>query len=374
MRDRDVKFVFNTMVKNESHCVGRMLESVWRYVDYWVIQDNGSTDGTQDIIRDFFSSKGIPGFLYETPWTGCMGSNRDHTVQTCLKADHGCDFILRVDADEILEVDDDFDWSLFDKEAQAFNVAAFQGGVKYHRTWIWNARLPWKFKQDKRHECVYLEGTGENFQRVQLPESFRHRVMGDGKTWQNPYKYYMDALELEKDLLAKNEMLSDEYHLYYIGKSYHDNVPSTSLPFGNDHVMEICRRSLFFFRKFLEVRHDFWRTGKPKRMDEMAYVTMVWMSNLHGIMGDVEGQIGFLRDAEAFCPARNEHLKRLALIFRRTRRFREMHEATSRMVAQERKNPFPGLSVLVEQDAYHDTGSLARELHEAAERGIGGLL
>ena len=100
--------VLNAMVANEARTITRMLESVYQYIDYWVIQDNGSKDGTQDIIRNFFEEKGIPGFLYETEWL-FPGFNRDHALQECLKADHGCDWILRMDADERLEVDADFD-------------------------------------------------------------------------------------------------------------------------------------------------------------------------------------------------------------------------------------------------------------------------
>ncbi len=84
------------MVANESATIIRMLESCYQYIDYWVIQDNGSTDGTQDLIRDFFKEKDISGFLYEIPWE-YPGFNRDHTLQTCLKSEHGCDWILRMD-------------------------------------------------------------------------------------------------------------------------------------------------------------------------------------------------------------------------------------------------------------------------------------
>lgn len=369
MNNRKAKFVFNTMVSNESHCILRMLNSVYKHIDYWVIQDNGSKDGTQDLIKNFFAEKGIPGFLYEIPWTGCMGQNRDHTVQTCLKADHGCDFILRVDADEVLEVDDDFDWSIFnDKSIQAFDIPAKQGTVNYYRCWLWNAHLPWKFKHDKRHECIYLDqdNIGESFQRVQLPPSFRHRVMGDGKTWQNPYKYYMDALELEKDMLAKNEMLTDEYHLYYLGKSYHDNVPSDKLPFGHEHNLELCRRGLFFFKKYMDLRHDYSNTGVPKHIDEMAYTAFIWMAHFYEVMGDTEGQIDCLKKADPFCPRRNEHLKRLAWIYHRHNRFAEMLEVTTKMMQLDRTNPYPGFVVVVEEDSYHNTGNLVQHLHQIA--------
>jgi len=357
------------MVSNESHCILRMLNSVYKYIDYWVIQDNGSKDGTQDLIKNFFAEKGIPGFLYEIPWTGCMGQNRDHTVQTCLKANHGCDFILRVDADEILEIDDNFDWSIFnDKKIQSFDVPAKQGSVNYYRCWIWNAHLPWKFKHDKRHECIVLDQNdiGEGFQRVQLPPSFRHVVMGDGKTWQNPYKYYMDALELEKDLLAKNEMHTDQYHLYYLGKSYHDNVPSDKLPFGHEHNLELCRRGLFYFKKYLDVRHNYSETGLPRFIDEMGYTSFLWMAHFYEVMGDTESQIDVLKKAEAFCPVRNEHLKRLAFLYHRNKKFSDMLSITTKMMSPERINPYPNFVVVVEEDAYYNTGTLVQQLHKMA--------
>ena len=33
------------MFKNESKGILRMLESTWKYIDFYVFQDNGSTDG-----------------------------------------------------------------------------------------------------------------------------------------------------------------------------------------------------------------------------------------------------------------------------------------------------------------------------------------
>mgnify|MGYP000992836014 CR=1 FL=1 len=32
---------------------------IYKYIDYYVIQNNGSTDGTQEIVEDFFKDKNI---------------------------------------------------------------------------------------------------------------------------------------------------------------------------------------------------------------------------------------------------------------------------------------------------------------------------
>lgn len=107
---RTAKFVVSTMFKNEAHCIRTMLESVFPYVDYYVFQDNGSTDGTPEIVNTFFAEKGIPGFVYkvEEGWVN-PGWNRDHLTQTTLRANHGCDWIIRMDCDEYLEVDSNMD-------------------------------------------------------------------------------------------------------------------------------------------------------------------------------------------------------------------------------------------------------------------------
>jgi glycosyltransferase involved in cell wall biosynthesis len=149
MNNKTTKICLNAMVANEARTITRMLDSCYKYIDYWVIQDNGSKDGTQDIIRDYFQEKGIPGFLYETEWQ-YPGFNRDHALQACLKSDHGCDWILRMDADERLEVDEDFDWEVFnDTTVSSWNIIVHSFDTKYFRTWMWNSKLPWFFAHDR---------------------------------------------------------------------------------------------------------------------------------------------------------------------------------------------------------------------------------
>lgn len=53
------------IVKNEAERIRETLESVKTAIDSWCILDTGSTDGTQDIIRDVF--KDIVGQLHEEP-------------------------------------------------------------------------------------------------------------------------------------------------------------------------------------------------------------------------------------------------------------------------------------------------------------------
>ena len=320
------------MVGSEEATIERMLHSVVGYVDYYVIQCNGK-DNTKQIIDDFFAKHGVPGFTYHIDWN-FPGWNRDHTLQECLKADHGCDWILRMDADEQLAVDADFDWSIFeDTSIDSFNIMADPGDSKYFRTWLWNAKREWYFTHDKRHETIHLPIVDEAFTRVALPQGFRHIITNDGETWLAPMKFLSDALELERDKVPSNLVLEDDYHLWYIGKSYSDSYGNPDeFPFGMEHAKEYARRSIFYFRMYLDRLHNYSNTGKARTEDDMGYFAMYLMANANHFMGNTDVAIQLLKEASQFNPRRNENYYRMAELLAETGRYQEMLEATEMLV------------------------------------------
>ena len=96
------KICLNMIVKDESKVIERCLGSVKGLIDYWVIVDTGSTDGTQKVIAEFM--KDIPGELHERPWV-----NFEHNRNEALALTKGKgDYLLFIDADEQLIFNDDF--------------------------------------------------------------------------------------------------------------------------------------------------------------------------------------------------------------------------------------------------------------------------
>jgi len=367
--NKKTKICLNAMVANEAPTIIRMLDSCYRYIDYWVIQDNGSTDGTQDIIRNYFAEKNIPGFLYETEWL-YPGYNRDHTLQTCLKAEHGCDWILRMDADERLQVDDDFDWSILeDTSVESWQITAQNGGTRYFRTWLWNARLPWFFQHDKRHETIHLPEVGESFQRIDLPYSFRHLVSQDGQTWFAERKFLRDALELEIDKIVGNTVLQDYYHLWFLAKSYADCYGNPAeLPFGKKHSDEYARRSIWYFERFLNLTHGWDENKTAKNIDEMSYFAVILIAQALDFIGDTNGAENHYRLADSFCPRRNEHLYFLALLLEKLGKNEELLKVLDYMMQTERTNPFPTYGFLIEDFAYYNTSNSLTEMKERTLR------
>jgi glycosyltransferase involved in cell wall biosynthesis len=369
--NRKTRICLNAMVANESRTIIRMLNSCYKYIDYWVIQDNGSTDGTQDLIKSFFTEKNIPGFLYEIEWN-FPGWNRDHTLKTCLSADHQCDWILRMDADEQLQVDEDFDWNILnDTSVQSWNITAQSGGTKYFRTWFWNAKLPWFFQHDKRHETIHLPEIGEAFQRVNLPFSFRHIITNDGQTWYSPMKFLRDALELEIDKVVGNKAFEDSYHLWYIGKSYYDcHNKIDDFPFKKIHADEYARRCIFYFERYLNLHHNWDESKSANKYDEMGYYAVIFIGICHLFIGNIEEVKKHYYIAESFAPNRNEHLMYLAFFLDEYGLYDEMFEVTKKALSPERVNPFPNSSFMIDDRAYYNTSNLFLELNEKAEYNI----
>jgi tetratricopeptide (TPR) repeat protein len=363
--NKKTKIVLNAMVGNEAPTILRMLESTVPHIDYYVIQCNGKEDNTKDIIDNFFREKGIPGFTYETDWN-FPGFNRDHTLQTCISSDHGCDWILRMDADERLQVDEDFDWSILDDtSAQSYNLVAENGDLKYFRTWFWNARLPWFFQHDKRHETIHLPEVGENFERRTMPYGFRHLVSQDGFTWAVPRKFLRDALELEIDKIVGNTVLEDSYHLWYLAKSYSDSYGDPSqFAFGKMHSDEYARRSIWYYERFLNLTHDWDNSKTAKSQNEMAYFALILMGDAHSFIGNIDKAIEHYQLAEQFSPDRNEHLVHLCFYFEKLGQYEEALSVVNKMLQPERTNPFPRLSFLIEGRAYHNTGTMLYELRD----------
>jgi len=102
------------IVKDEAQCICRCLESVKPIISSWVIVDTGSTDGTQELIRNYM--KDIPGTLYERPWVD-FAYNRNEALKL---AAGKCDYLLFMDADDILEILSNFVMPELNKDSYYF--------------------------------------------------------------------------------------------------------------------------------------------------------------------------------------------------------------------------------------------------------------
>ncbi len=92
------KLALNMIVKDEEHVIKTTLESIHKYIDYYIITDTGSSDNTKKIIKEFFDSKNIKGEIHDVPWKN-FGYNRTKALELC---DGKCDYCWVIDADDII--------------------------------------------------------------------------------------------------------------------------------------------------------------------------------------------------------------------------------------------------------------------------------
>ena len=359
-----------SMFKNESKGIRRMLESCYKHIDYYILQNNGSTDGTEKIVEEFFKDKNIPGFVYEVEegWVS-FGWNRNHLLQTCQQTDHGCDWIMKMDCDEYLEIEDDFDWTLFSETDywDALDVPSYAGNTAYIRTWLWNANREWYIQNDTSHETIFMVTPDRNISstdvnRTIISPKFRLYGTEDGESYITPTKYVTDALLLEEQMLRENTIFSDTYHFWYIGKSYHDALSCHTFPF-DDHYLEYARRSNYYFEHYLDYSIDFSSKEILERGDEFIYYAGFLVGVNYHILRDYEKSIYILNKVNNICPQRNEHWIRLAEIYLELENYELAKDTLEKIFEKNRKNPFPHEAVFfINNDLYWDTGNYVYEL------------
>jgi len=207
------------IVKDEAHVIERCLSSVMPVIDYWVVVDTGSTDGTQQKIKDFFDRNGIPGELHETPWVD-FGTNRSKALELAQKS--GYDYSLMIDADEILVFDPGFDPVQFKNSltADLYNVFAIYGQTKYHRPQLTSNHKRFYYR-GVLHEYVDCH---EEIGARDFARGFINTPIQDGNRSKSSDKYAKDAVVFE-EAIASGKVEEKDFNRYhfYLAQSYRDS-------------------------------------------------------------------------------------------------------------------------------------------------------
>lgn len=194
----------NMIVKNESKVIERCLASARTLIDYWVIVDTGSSDGTQEIIKKYL--KDIPGELHERPWVN-FSHNRNEALQL---AKGKSDYILLLDADEELKVEQNFIWPLLDQDF--YYIRSVVNGTDYRRKQLIKNALNWKW-EGVLHEFVHCP-EAKTFSTLDRIWKDDH---ADGARSHDPKKYKKDVKILEEALLTDP---NNSRYVFYLAQSY----------------------------------------------------------------------------------------------------------------------------------------------------------
>ena len=196
----------NMIVKDEIPVIRRCLASVKHLIDYWVIVDTGSSDGTQSFIRDFL--KEIPGVLYERSWVN-FGHNRNEALN--LAKDKG-DYLLFIDADEFLVIENDFTFS--ELTADVYFVLTRSDLESFYRQLLVATQLDWRWN-GALHETL----SSSQIKNGMILQGITNVVTHEGHRSKDSNKYLKDSVLLE-EMLADDS--TNERILFYLAITYAD--------------------------------------------------------------------------------------------------------------------------------------------------------
>ncbi len=195
------------IVRNEANVITGLFDSMLPHITTWVIVDTGSTDGTQELIRSYFATRGIPGVLYERPWRN-FAENRTEALQL---AQGHADYIWQMDADDLLVGNP----NLTNLTADSYSVLAKTGNIEFWRRHIFRDGVPWRWV-GVLHEYSTCD---EPFTHARLEGDCWLEGRGGGARSQDPEKFLRDAEILLAEVLRNP---GDARSVFYLAQSYRD--------------------------------------------------------------------------------------------------------------------------------------------------------
>ncbi len=222
------KIGLSCIVKNESKVILNMLESASKFIDYWCIVDTGSTDGTQQIIKDYFQEKNISGELIEIPWKNFSTSRNKALDGLKGKVDWG----FWMDADETLTFKSDFNTKFFKSKLTDDYTGGFidvlHGPLIYKRMQLFNLKYPWKWLGPV-HEVLVND---TKYHRSLNINEFVVNYHTTGHSWtsQTQEQKYERYVKLLTDYIEENPEQDNSRWIFYLAQSYRDTGSAKYYP------------------------------------------------------------------------------------------------------------------------------------------------
>jgi glycosyltransferase involved in cell wall biosynthesis len=241
------RLALNFICKNESHVIERMLNSVKTITDLIVVNDTGSTDGTQELIRKFGLENNIPTYVFERPFDD-FEKSRNFAMQKLrdvvkdLEWDSNKTHGYWIDCDENLVIENNFNKEQFVNDLYMMNV--YIGQMKYTRNTFFKVSKPFRW-YGPVHEFIVCD---EKNITSGLAENLLVNVQMDGASWQGKTsEKYLDHAHRLENYISNDR--SDPRWIFYTAQSYHD---SASILDNRDENEERLRRSLRYYRERTE--------------------------------------------------------------------------------------------------------------------------
>lgn len=283
----------NMIVKDECSVIGRCLESIQNLIDYWVIVDTGSTDGTQQLIRELL--KNIPGELHERAWV-----NFEHNRNEALKlAKNKCDYLLFIDADEYFVYSDSFEMPELGQDCYIVPVQLISGSVLYRKLLV-KSQLDWSWIG-----VIHEEILSGQAQFYAILNGVTNRALQDGRRSIDPAKYLRDAAILEEALRSDP---NNSRYVFYLALSYGNGINHSKSLENHEKRVAMggnCEEEIFFSMMMIGVMQEMLKMEptkiiqsyckayryRPTRSEPLCALAQYFMRAKNYLMGYLLAQI-----------------------------------------------------------------------------------
>lgn len=205
------------IVKNEAHIVERCLNLSRPFIHHVYVEDTGSTDGTQTLIRQWLAENSLPGQVVDQPWVH-FAHNRSSAL-ACLRAIPSVDFALVMDADDEIFFSPDAAAELAQKadSFDAFNIRVLDGHSAYNRIHLMRNAMRFRYR-GVVHEFVDLPDGA----RVGQLDQVWIRSNREGARSRDPARYQKDAAMLLEAFHQESDPPLRARYAFYLAQSYRD--------------------------------------------------------------------------------------------------------------------------------------------------------
>lgn len=213
------------IVKNEARVIQRCLQSARTLIDYALIVDTGSSDGTQDVVREFLQSTNLSGEVVDEPWRD-FAYNRTSALAK-LREKTTIDYSLMIDADQVIDFDLGFDVQKFKNQLHydLYDVRVILGDIDYVLPQLAsnNIEISYRGIIHEFRECPVGCSRG-------LAKGCSIRELRDPERSDTTHKYDDHASLLERALRVETDPFLIARYKYYLAQSYRDaNKPELAL-------------------------------------------------------------------------------------------------------------------------------------------------
>jgi glycosyltransferase involved in cell wall biosynthesis len=313
------KLGLSMIVKDESHVILRSLKSVSPIIDYWTIVDTGSTDGTQEIIKNFFDEQGIPGELIEIEWKD-FATSRNVALEA---VEPHVDYGIWIDADEELKLDSSFNKeALFKSEHHSVSVTTIYGKVTYTRKNIWKTKMGFKW-DGPIHELL----SSPNEKTGSVAVGLKVIVKAEGSSWADiPKKYAAHAKILEEH----TKVNSDPRWVFYTAQSYRDSSQ--------------YEKAIEWYKKRAQI---------PSGFIEEIFISKFMVARISEVVGrDKTTCTALYQEAHETDPLRGESIKSLIQMYQRLRDWESAYVYSLYGLRYNNKNPYPQRILFLDNQLY----------------------